>query len=373
MEYPADTFPADAKLDEVLVTFCEKVAHAALRSLKALEDLNKLVQLNPDLRDMRAKAEEDFVSNAKEDSTSLCVLIPSLDFVFTAIEDSTPLCTPSFSRGASGSPLWMRAPAATYDMLKPLLRKPLLLETVTNDLTQLTSPSPQPKAAVAAPFIRPLLAMAACADRIYFSPEGNDVFRSTPCSHTEGVLLHFSRAMMPPDLVAEFPDSEGNWGALLSDEGHGLQARLKARLEKPCEEGVPCVRYGAMCFLEALEVGPQLFNRGTLLNVEDVDTPNQRFCADVQMQTMTVFHGASAWQWRLLALPSGGELKDPKTLEKYKRCMPREWPKKGVDLKKDDPVMYAMRTKFNKMQIGVRCAPLLVPTPSPHPLTHPLR
>ena len=171
---------------------------------------------------------------------------------------------------------------------------------------------------------------------------------------------------MLEELMQAAPMLWQNWEQLFSDGENGLEHELKtmAGLFEPIDQ--PRTTFveqcAALCFLEALEVGPQMINRGTLLNVEGIDTAAQRFLADLQVQTLSVLHKDSVWQWRnrLEALlqrpwpPHDGAGVPPGTREKkiVEMLPPRGWPKAGVNLSLDDPVLFALQTQFNKTQIG---------------------
>ena len=207
----------------MLRDFRLKVASHAVASLKKLDDLRKW---DPSLRSVSAAKEEAFAKSAEDPAASLRVLVPSWP------------TDPPFALGA-----WLRAPAATHETLKPLLEDTVVkrLEDVREELFKMlpAQESPPPPATA---FLRPLLAMAACADN-NFVPTGLDAFytKDTPPGTAaevlaEHVLLHFSRAMMPPDFVGLFgkpPDDKplGDFFFLFGPPS-GLRAAGRAPLPR---------------------------------------------------------------------------------------------------------------------------------------------
>ena len=149
--------------------------------------------------------------------------------------------------------------------------------------------------------------------------------------------------LVDPATVARKPWK--SWSALLADKG-GLYEALES-IKTSTGPGAPSTQlqqWAAHCFLEALEAGPQLFNRGTVLNVETIDTATQRFQADIQVKSFSVLHKDCMWQWRNL-------LKGDST-DSVKELKPDNWRRRANDMTKEFPLRYALNTKFLKTQIG---------------------
>jgi hypothetical protein len=352
-----ELFPTDDALNEELLRFGARVASAAVTSLHALSGLKKWVDDNGGDYKREKSEEQAWVKHAEDSCVDLRCLLPS--WRPAACDDL---------------PAWAkRAPAATYMAMEPLLKRLQLSDEAFAQAPQsFFIEAPDEPVTPERPFFRPLFSAASCADDSNFRPPDFPFFSKDIASPEEGFLLHFARAMMPPDLVALFGNA-ANWTKLLSDSAEGLLNRLKmtaAGKNSPPRDtsprlkaftfvltklvpsflvgatgGASPLKVAAACFLEALELGPSLVNRGVVVNVEDIDTQKQRFCADIQVSSMSLLHKKSAWQWRYMLREGDGK-------KEFERLMPEAWARKGVDLTTRDPILHALRLRYNRMQIG---------------------
>ena len=208
----------------------------------------------------------------------------------------------------------------------------------------------------AQPLLRPLLAMAAArrkdpdlrTDALFV--QGSPGFDGVTSS-----LLFFARACVPPGLDWVRRLCTGTAGgrsagprgyvwdcsSLLSMDpvGNSLSAVLKALYNDVSDEPQARVaRAAAACFLEALESGqPQLFNRGTLMNVESILTTEQQLKADLAVQTLTAVSSEAFWTWRNHYVPPSPPFSEQSQLDAVEDLMPKKWSRVGVDLKDTDP------------------------------------
>lgn len=349
------------------------------------------------------KKELEFRNEAKSDGVFLRVLVPCWRQPAPTVTPVSPInagvsVKKQDDKENKEKDYYMNAPALTFSLLNKANVK-AKLEDIKNDVEALLNKvdaKVRQKALASVnlvsdtpPFLRPLLAIAhmtlsstaSASSALFALPTltAGASPSSTPSSSLSGsvtatstatqtptatagaesaggdskLLLHFARASMPPDLCGLLapmvaPSASAlwpKWSALLSAEPYGLHELLKGmrdRDDKGALQGL-----AAECFLAALEVGPQLVNRGTLLNVEGIDTANQRFLADIQVQTLSVLHNDSLWQWRdRLGLDLKGNEMPVTSL------LPKHWPRRNNELSLKDPLLYTLRTNFNKMIIG---------------------
>ncbi len=203
---------------------------------------------------------------------------------------------------------------------------------------------PAPPASTGCPLLRPLLAIGAAFVEGAPPPaattfSGKDLSLG---SKERNMLLFFARAFPPPSLPVLFGFETGmNVASRLLSSSEGLESAFARILgeDPPASTSIldsPATKVA--CFLESLEIGPQLFNRATLANVEGISTQDQTISADFDIQTFACIHKDAIWQWRghVAAFP-----------DKYKpeSSTPGAWPKSCPDLPEDHLALKIFKTQ----------------------------
>lgn len=354
----------DISFHPVIQKWFKNMYDKARTALKSLRNLNDVL---PKTREKWFEEEKNYVEMCSVNNfegQNYFVLVPSWhpdeygnNFKFKPILGDS--ATSSESQKSLQN-IFMRAPGHTYEALKGISPHlpdlPELKDVAYNDFFSLEEQEDHNKV-FTPPLLRPLLAIAKCKNKGCCGAKGKTSQNNwgIPDTFVKGDidkfkwLVHFARASIPPGVEEfakilsceekTFPPLWESWSSLLADGENGLYAKLKISS-----------RHSIMSrgFLEALECGPQIFNRGTFLNVQSISTALQQLRADLSVQSLTVFANDSMWQWRNLQEGASEE----KKIEEVLKLTPKRWKRFHSDLKPSDPISYAMRTQFNGCLIG---------------------